>query len=98
MEIGRAPGKTAQDRSFEAVEVTAFAGDQRSARIARVEGLGLPRVEGIRTTGDQKDRQLRSAQLSHARPDGRIRLEAGIGAVRRTDVKRQRKRVIADVG
>src|SRR5205823_14799613 len=51
MEIGRAAGETAQDRSFEAVEITAFAGDQRSARIARVEGLGLPGVERVGATG-----------------------------------------------
>src|SRR5437016_13485858 len=98
MEIGRAAGETAQDRSFEAVEITAFAGDQRSARIARVEGLGLPGVERVGATGDQKHRQLWSAQLSHSRPDRRIRLEAGIGAVSRTDVEWQRKRVIARVG
>ena len=39
MEVGRARGETAKDGSLEASDVLPFSGDQRTARIGRLDDL-----------------------------------------------------------
>src|SRR5450631_1243574 len=56
VEIGCARRKAAQNRSLQTIEVGAIAREQRAARIGRVKGFGLTRIEGIRAAGDQEHR------------------------------------------
>src|SRR6185437_6946121 len=53
VEVGSTGGEPTQDRSLDAIEVTAFTGDQRPAGIARVERGGACRIGRIRTAADQ---------------------------------------------
>ena len=64
VEIRRAGRESPQDRALTAVEVAAQPGDERLARIARVERFDLPGIEGIRAAADQIDRKVGHGELA----------------------------------